>query len=481
MYSQCPECLTRFRVMAAALRSAHGTVRCGRCGSAFDALLRLTDTLPDEPGVSSSVEMPPVDALASAHRDRDTVGDDAVVTEFHFSADDVEQVFIDARDWQRQFGEGEAAGSVAPPSANGARGKPVLTLAAGANGAAAPGRDAPELDVHEPEAVEDITLEGERIVIEGQPDLDDDLREIGSGDLPYDGPDDAVRLDGSVDSSAAPIDLDATGPFETLPHVPESKYPVLGDDRPHARAEFIDTVAAAAATKARVHDVPAAAEAAAASAGPAVNPPAAIRPYRLREQSATLDEPFEGFGDDKDEDATGRRSALLWGFGAVVLALVLLAQLTHHFRQELARDATLGPLLRPIYAQLGRPLPPNWDLAAFELRQWGANEGAATAGVMTVRASLRNRADFAQPMPLLRLELEDRFGGTVARRDFLPAEYLKDPAQASRLLASGAQTEAELALVDVAPDAVGYRLDVCLPETRGVRCTQSSAERGVPQ
>ena len=45
MYSQCPECLTRFRVPAAALRAAHGTVRCGQCGSAFDALPRLSDTL----------------------------------------------------------------------------------------------------------------------------------------------------------------------------------------------------------------------------------------------------------------------------------------------------------------------------------------------------------------------------------------------------------------------------------------------------
>ena len=31
---------------------------------------------------------------------------------------------------------------------------------------------------------------------------------------------------------------------------------------------------------------------------------------------------------------------------------------------------------------------------------------------MTVRASIKNRATFAQPMPLLRLDLEDRFGGT---------------------------------------------------------------------
>jgi hypothetical protein len=94
---------------------------------------------------------------------------------------------------------------------------------------------------------------------------------------------------------------------------------------------------------------------------------------------------------------------------------------------------------------------------------------------MTVRASIRNGATFAQPMPLLRLELEDRFGGTVARRDFTAREYLKSPAQADRLLAAGTATEAELAVVDAPADAVGYRLDVCLREDGvGVRCAQDA-------
>ena len=46
MYTECPDCQTRFRVTAGALRAAHGTVRCGRCGSAFDALVRLSDAVP---------------------------------------------------------------------------------------------------------------------------------------------------------------------------------------------------------------------------------------------------------------------------------------------------------------------------------------------------------------------------------------------------------------------------------------------------
>jgi hypothetical protein len=130
--------------------------------------------------------------------------------------------------------------------------------------------------------------------------------------------------------------------------------------------------------------------------------------------------------------------------------------------------------LRAVYSGFGMPLPPNWNLAAFELRQWGASESApSAAGTMTVRASVKNGAAFAQPMPLLRLELEDRFGGTVARRDFQPAEYLKVPAQATRLLPAGASTEAELEIVGTTSEAVGYRLDVCLRDENGVvRCAE---------
>ncbi len=135
-----------------------------------------------------------------------------------------------------------------------------------------------------------------------------------------------------------------------------------------------------------------------------------------------------GLVDDLAAAANDSSARWAWGVGALVLALLLAVQLAHHNRLQLARGATVGPALREVYSSLGMPLPPNWNLAAFELRQWGANESApSSAGAMTVRASLKNGAAFAQPMPLLRLELEDRFGGTVARRDFQPAEYLKVP------------------------------------------------------
>jgi len=49
MYTQCPECLTVYKLSVAALVQGRGGVRCGHCAAAFDALQTLTDALPAAP------------------------------------------------------------------------------------------------------------------------------------------------------------------------------------------------------------------------------------------------------------------------------------------------------------------------------------------------------------------------------------------------------------------------------------------------
>jgi predicted Zn finger-like uncharacterized protein len=466
MYSQCPECQTWFRVTAVALRAAHGTVRCGRCGSAFDALQRLNDTLPDDlepaPSARTLGAFDPPRAASNAARDDDDVqelgvdADSDAGTEFHFSADDIERVFVDARDWQQRFPSSDVTGQRRLPA------EPAADESA--DGVVIPGPGAPVVFVHEPEAIEDITLEGERVVIEGLPELDDDLREIVAEGEPSD---DAVPL---PDVEPPPHDPDPTDRFEAL------RLPVEGvanSDEPVVAEKVVvePVVAEPVATQ------PVAPPPKAARVEPTAAEPPPVVPYRLRQHEF----PVETGPALEGDDAPPRRGGALWATGALLMLLVLAAQVVHHFRQDLARDASLGPLVRSAYARLGRPLAPNWDLAAFELRQWGPSETSPAApGTLEVRATLRNGAAFAQPLPLLRLELEDRFGETVARRDFEPAEYLNDPAQAPRMLATGATTEAALTVVDQGSDAVGYRLDVCMRDESAVTHCAQSLSRPTP-
>jgi len=396
MYTQCPDCQTRFRVTAEMLRAARGTVRCGRCGSAFDALERLSDAIPP-PGPATRA------APTSAAAD-----EPAVHAEYHFTAEDLERVFVEAGDWREM---------------------PVVPRAAATPEAASADDERP-VSVDENAGVEDITLEGERISIEIPAEEPPSEREI-----------EAVAQE--LEEQPVPV----PEPFHE---------PVVEPSPAPAAVQVAEPAAPApAATPAPV--TPAAPEAA---AEPEPVPLAAQRWRR----PAVEDEPPPA--------ATGWAWGMLaWSLGALVLAVVLAAQVTHHFRQQLARHPQIGPPLRAAYERLGLDLLPNWDLAAFELRQWGNAADAAAQGRMVVRASLTNRARFAQPHPILRLELEDRFGAVVATRDFAPADYLKNPSQATRLIAPGASSEAELLLAETGRDAVGYRLDVCLRESNALlRC-----------
>jgi hypothetical protein len=156
-----------------------------------------------------------------------------------------------------------------------------------------------------------------------------------------------------------------------------------------------------------------------------------------------------------------------WAAGSVLLLLVLTIQVVHHYRHDLAANATLNGPLTSIYAVLGIPLVPRWDLGAYEVRQLGASTAADAPGQITVRASVKNGAHQAQPLPLLRVTLQDRFGNRIASRDVSPQSYLPRAIPRSSLLSAGQRIDAEMTFVDPGSNAVGFEIDACLPAPGG--------------
>ena len=151
---------------------------------------------------------------------------------------------------------------------------------------------------------------------------------------------------------------------------------------------------------------------------------------------------------------------------AILLGLALVAQFVHHARESLIETPIIGPPLASLYAAVGAPIEPRWNLGDYEVRQWGSASEEAP-GALRLRASIVNHASRGQPYPLLRVLLADRFGGTVARREFRPAEYLPGRLPPNGALAPGARVDADLHLADPGKQAVGFELDVCL-ERHGV-------------
>jgi len=159
------------------------------------------------------------------------------------------------------------------------------------------------------------------------------------------------------------------------------------------------------------------------------------------------------------------------------LVLLLAIQFVHTSRHSLARHPRLGQAIIGIYGAFGVDLQPDWNLHAYEILQWHLGSDPTMPGTLKVRASLKNLAPFAQPYPMLKLVLEDRWGERVRERAFEPAEYL-DPATApDRLLAPAQQATATISIVDPGPDAEGFRFDVCLRGSRGVVCAADVPER----
>jgi len=168
----------------------------------------------------------------------------------------------------------------------------------------------------------------------------------------------------------------------------------------------------------------------------------------------------------------------LWGAGIGVLVVLLAIQIIHHYRHDLATNEHLYRPLTRLYSALGVPLTPRWNLEAYDVRQLGASADNASTGQLTVRASVKNTAKQPQPLPLLLVTLQDRYGNRIAARDVPPKSYLPSAIPASSFLSAGQRIDAEMAFVDPGSNAVGFEIDACLPEPGGtIACANDAGAR----
>lgn len=195
----------------------------------------------------------------------------------------------------------------------------------------------------------------------------------------------------------------------------------------------------------------------------------------LREALAPRKRPEAAETTDAASQPPTSRLDGIWAGGSVALLLLLFLQIVHHYRNDLAATSTFNGPLTSIYAAVGIPVVPRWDLNAYEVRQLGASTGPDTPGQITVRASVKNTGHQAQPLPLLRVTLQDRFGNRIASRDVTPQSYLPRAIPRSSVLAAGQRVDAEMAFVDPGANAVGFEIDACLPAPGGdISCSNDA-------
>ncbi len=503
MYTQCPDCQTRFRVTAAVLRAARGTVRCGRCGSAFDALDRLSDSLePPEPALEPLfISVPPISLTPEVDRSLDepapepteVLVDETATTETITLEGDHVRVDVEpgAVEVESSVDRGEprpaeeAAPEFEPDDLDATDRYEILDIEDSRN---QDDRDA-ERELEElvlrlqREFGPDIVASADSIEHDEETAETEAIAEATSPDLT---PDDPVFVDEAPNGAVTSVPdtwLDSVMKHGVLEPVGRRR-----DAPPAASPDLLlepEPPFEAAATRDELRAEPFVVPLAVVTPEP-VGPieASAHRPPRVAAVSAASGDAehlslaarrFRPTSIESEAEPQAERSGwatFAWAVGSLLLVVVLAVQVVDHWRDAIARDARFGGPLRAAYEQLGIHLPPSRDLAALQLKQLNVEE--RDSGRMVVRANLTNRAAFAQPMPILRLQLEDRYGSIIAARDFQPAEYLTIGGTAESMLGPGATSEAELVLADPGPEAVGYRLDVCLGDAGGrLLCAQA--------
>ncbi len=128
-----------------------------------------------------------------------------------------------------------------------------------------------------------------------------------------------------------------------------------------------------------------------------------------------------------------RTRLLLWGLAALLLLVTLLGQSLYFYASELARQPRLGPWVEAACQQLGCVVRPRQDVTLIELLRTHVAPHPQRPDALRIRASMVNRAGFAQPYPLMELTLTTSNGEIAARRTFLPQQYLTRAALAERM------------------------------------------------
>ena len=283
-------------------------------------------------------------------------------------------------------------------------------------------------------------------------------------------------------TSSAPSSIDDTGEIEIEldasvivtsarpPTPPEAiaESPAQPVEDPGSGGAAPGPAATAAAALADAGTQPIAATSAAAAQTAGEPQPTLESSSRTEAPSAQQTNTAQPQSDGSFELETRRpRAGLAWMLGAGALAIALALQIVNHYRDALADSPALRGPLGAVYSALGVKLAPRWNVHAYDVHQLGASVAGATSGEIVVRASVKNTASSAQPLPLLRVTLQDRFGNRIAARDVPPPDYLPSSVAPDALLAAGSRVDATMMFVDPGPQAVGFEIDACLRQQSG--------------
>ena len=173
------------------------------------------------------------------------------------------------------------------------------------------------------------------------------------------------------------------------------------------------------------------------------------------------------FPDHEDEKRSVSPGVII---GVVLLVGLLATQAVHQLRESLVTIPAFSQSIGPIYRSIGKPVTPAWDVSGWRFE---ATKGSTDDGneFLTIYSRIGNTSEEALPYPLVHVSLTDRFEEIIGSRVLEPAEYLVGDTDPREAVAPGNTFNAVISIETPAPDATGFKLNVCYRMASGqLRC-----------
>lgn len=481
MFTVCPKCTLTLVVTTVDLRAGQGYVRCGRCANVFNALIALRE---GEPGGSAGdsatrrlLETAPKESRAEDIQP--AFGAGVAVDPEPESTPEPEPEPAPELEPQPEF---KSATATESESESESEPEPEQLSDDASMEFDAAATDVSEIFIPPPDDdegsgnYEAVVLQEEPISeLEAEAALE--LESVETSPTDTIASDDWSLLD-DPDMPAADSTVEAASSIETPTEAANESDPAWVQEM------FAEAEAEAERVKTAEHELFAPEDAALDD-----QPPAEVELGSGQEFTEFEPEPEPPAPTEPTEPTEEQLQPLLrgqrnlrpsWQYmgGLAALSLLLFAQIIHYNRQDLALSNSFGPMASRVYGWFGVTLVPRWDLTAYAVKQLGAETEGGEGTRLRVRLSVHNESSRVQPLPLLRLTLQDRFGNAVATRDLEPSDYLPQSAANRRLLEPDQRIDAELHVIDPGKAAVGFEIDACLRGAGGnLGCANEARRR----
>jgi predicted Zn finger-like uncharacterized protein len=160
-----------------------------------------------------------------------------------------------------------------------------------------------------------------------------------------------------------------------------------------------------------------------------------------------------------DEERRHRRNNLLWLLGSLLLVLPLAGQIAWQMRDRLIYSDNGRLLLNTLCDVAGCSVPMRRATDKIVIIQRALTAHPEKPDVLVMQLELVNTASFKQPYPKLQLSLYNEMEKLIARRTFDPQEYLDLPTERLPMLNKQTTTHIHLELVDPGSEVTGFKFD----------------------